>query len=741
MSAAAPVTTAARLPAWLRGAWAGGVGSLGVLAVVVTLGLLAWAALGAGAARLGLQAAFATVAVGGVVYALLGRSAVPAAGPSSATALILAALVARLVAGPPASPADAVPGPGTLLALAGLAVAAGGLLQVLLALAGLSRLVRHVPQPVLAGFMNGVALLILIAQVPLLMGLLPGSAAVALQPGALVLGLATAALMWMLARRGGRVPAGLVALLAGCAAYALLQQFWPALPLGARIDAPAAAFALPALLWPAFDATTAALLQQHGGAVLGTAVLLALIGSLESALSLLAMDQQLAARHDPRRELVALGCSNVAVGLCGGLPVVFSRARALAIVQSGDGGGGHGGHGGRGGVLAGSLLLGALYALGGPLLGLLPLTVLAGTMVVLAVGLVDRWSGRLLARALRGEPSRDLWTGLAVVALVCVVTLWQGFPAGVALGVLLSLLSFVERMSRSLVRARADAAARPSRRVYPPEAEARLAPLRRQVTVLELEGALFFGSGEQLLAEADRLDAGCRFLVLDLHRVGAIDETGATTLQLLMQRLAQRGVTLLPAGVRAGSEPARALADFSTIDRWWPDADRATEEAERRLLAGGAAGQEARQETVALTDCSLARGLTAPQQAQLAALLQPLRLAAGATLFARGDAGDSVYVLTSGSVSIFGPPGPQGWAQRYVSFSPGVMLGEMAMLDGAGRSAAAVADGDATLLRLEGAVLRRLAQDDPALAAALYRNIALHLTERLRAASLRGDAS
>jgi hypothetical protein len=59
-------------------ALAGVVGSLSVVAVIVTLGLLAYAPLGAAAASLGLAATFVTAAVGGVVYAMAGRSALPA---------------------------------------------------------------------------------------------------------------------------------------------------------------------------------------------------------------------------------------------------------------------------------------------------------------------------------------------------------------------------------------------------------------------------------------------------------------------------------------------------------------------------------------------------------------------------------------------------------------------------------------------------------------------------------------
>ena len=70
-----------------------------------------------------------------------------------------------------------------------------------------------------------------------------------------------------------------------------------------------------------------------------------------------------------------------------------------------------------------------------------------------------------------------------------------------------------------------------------------------------------------------------------------------------------------------------------------------------------------------------------------------------------------------------------------VSFSPGTMLGEMAMLDGQRRSAAAYADCQSELSLLSKVEFEALAQADPVLCTLLYRNIAVHLSERLRAAS------
>lgn len=709
-------------------ALAGVVGSLSVVAVIVTLGLLAYAPLGAAAASLGLAATFVTAAVGGVVYAMAGRSALPAAGPSSATALILASLVARMASDPllAAQPAHGLP---LVVAACAVAVALSGLLQVLLALAGLARLARLVPRPVLAGFMNGVALLILVGQLPLLAGLLPGTplqAGVLQQaaPGALVLGLGSLALMVLLGRRRRPLPVALVTLLAGTLAWALLHQAWPALALGPRIAVGHAT--LPVLGLSLADVQ--AVLIDQAAAVLTCAAVLALVGSLESALNLLAVDQQLQARHDPRRELLALGLTNLACGALGGLPAVALRARALAIARAG-------GRSARA-ALAGSVALGLLYLVGTALLAQLPLPVLGALMLMVGIDLLDRVSARQLLQWWRGEGSAELRSGLGVMALVCGVTLWQGFAAGVALGVLLSMAIFIARMNRSLLRSRLDGSQRRSRRIYPALVEERLAPLRPGIEIWELEGALFFGNADRLMSMVQSLPAGVRVLVLDLRRVTTVDETGAATLVAAGQWLRQRGLPVLVCGLAAGSEPDRALRAHGLSAPQLPDADRAIEAAEQQLL-----GPEAETTLAArhLANSELLQGLDAEQVQRVCAATTELRLFAGDTLFRQGDAADGLYVLTLGSVSVIGHDGDG--TQRFLSISPGMMLGETALLDGGGRSADAVADSFAVLQHLSRATLQRLADEHPAIAAQLYRNIGVHLSRRLRAATLAWSAS
>lgn len=702
----------------------GTVGSLSVLAVILTLGLLAFSPLGASAASVGLAATFVTAVVGGLVYAAAGRAVLPAAGPSSATALILASLVATLMADPRLQQRLDV---GVIVAGSGAAVALSGLLQVALARAGLARLARLVPRPVLAGFMNGVALLILVGQLPLVLGLLPGAGAAWLapstwQPGAVVLATATVALILGLRHWRPLWPAALIALLLGTLAYALARIPWPAASLGPAIGAVAlhAHDLLPVSGWLRAD-VQAVLLDQAVPIGL-TAVVLALIGALESVLNLLALDQQTQARHDPRHEVQAIGLCNAVCGLLGGLPVVMLRARAMAILQAGGRG--------RLAAAAGSVALGLLYVLGGALLALLPLPVLGGVMVTVGLGLIDRWTGQVLLSWWRGENPAELRMGLLVMTLVCGLTLWQGFTAGVALGVLLSMLVFIARMNRSLLRSRLTAEARPSRRAYPLPVEQQLQPLRRHIEVWELEGALFFGNGDRLVAMGDTLDGSVRALVLDLRRLTSIDETGALALSTLGGHLQRRSVLVLAAGLAHGSAPERALQAYGVNLQCLPDADRAIEAAERHLLGPSA---ESTLGASPLDSCALLAGLSPQQIDDVRALMTEQRLASGETLFRQGDPADGLYVLTLGSISVIGRDGES--TQRFLSISPGMMLGETAMLDGGGRSADAVADTVAVVHHLSQQDLQALERTQPAITSRLHANIALHLSTRLRAAS------
>ena len=722
---------------------AGTVNALTALVAVLSLGIVATAALGPAALQLGIKAALVAVIAGGLVYALSGTTASPAGMPSSATTVIFAALAAQ-VGRDPQLDLSSAQGLMSLAAVLGSAVMLMGLLQIGFGVAGLGRWARFVPQPVLAGFMSGIVLLILFAQARPLLGL-PLTSALTdpatlwqIQPLALLIGVASAAAVWLLGPRWRAVPAPLLGLVAGVGLYAVLASLMPGARFGSMVGALPQGWVMPDVLLPLGDSATRALWQRHGAQVLLTAAMLAFIGSLESIFSAIAVDQRTGGKHDSRRELMALGAANMTSGLCGGLPLSLGLGRAVQLIDSGAAG--------RRPVIAAALTFALMYGVCGPLLALLPKAALAGVMVTIAVALNDRWTRQLLRQWQAGERSPEVRLSLAVVAVVSAVTAAGGFVAGLAAGVLLSMLIFMRSVNRSLLRDRYSADQRPSRRIYRPEQEAVLRGARCRVTVFELEGALFFGSAARLTSECETLARECRCLVLDLRRVSTIDESGAMALQQLSNDLKRHGVAMLLAGVVTGNRHGQRLRDFGCFRNqpgddphpdWCRDADRATEAAERLLLAD--AGMTEPQSSVPLAETALLKGLDPEQRAQVLAVLREKRLSAGEVLFHEGDPGDALYVLTEGTMSIVAA-GPSE-RQRFVTFSSGMMFGETAMLDGSGRTAAAVADRSTVVHALDKTAFETLSASDPTLGQRLALNIAIHLAERLRGASTAWRAS
>jgi SulP family sulfate permease len=719
---------------WPRATVAGIVAAIVTLAPILTLGILSAAALGPNAAPVGIPAAFTAVAIGGTLVALFGRSSMPAAGLSSATIVIFASLFARIANDPALAPADAALAATSAMAVV---VVGMGVLQLVFGRLGLASVAKFVPHPVLAGFMNAVAVLIVIGQLPGALGIASqawraGTAGIAaLEPGALAVATTVACTIWLVAWRAPRWPAVLIGLCTGGMLAVLIVMVWPIQSIGPSAGTVVAALPRPTALLALFDplGPLQPVLRRHGQEMATTSLLLAIIGTLETVLAGLATDHDAGHRHDPDRELMIFGGANVLSGLLGGLPVVFWRPRAIAIL--------HARGNGHRAALAAALATTALFVVFAPALGRLPLAILAGVMVTVGVGLVDRWTWRLVGQVLRGTTDRHLLLNLAVVLFVFLTTLRFGFLVGVMAGVFVSLALFVRAMNRSLIRARLAADTRPSRRLYPPAREALLATRRPHVEILVLEGAFFFGNIDRLAAEMATIVPGTRVVVLDLRRVTTLDTSGAIALLRLGDQQAKRGIELLLSGVTNDNGHGRALraagADPSAEASWFPDADSAIEAAEALLLTGEATPV---MEEIALAETVLMAGLTSAEVAVAAARMRQRSYAAGTVLFRTGDSGHSLFVLTRGSISILMLDDADRPGQRFVSFSPAMMFGETAMLDGKGRSASARADVHSVVYELSQIDLDGLVADDPQLGAKLYRNIGKHLSQRLRSASI-----
>ncbi|OYV00390.1 MAG: hypothetical protein CFE45_09300 [Burkholderiales bacterium PBB5] len=462
----------------------------------------------------------------------------------------------------------------------------------------------------------------------------------------------------------------------------------------------------------------------------------AALSALDTLLAASVVDGRLRQSRDANRELRAQGLANLAAALVGGRANSPSVQRSLALVQAWPSP--------RRAVAGYALALLALLALAPQLLGWLPVSAIGGVLVLQGLQTVDPWLWRTpqalrrLGRSTGYDPAQrrlllDNW-GVAATVVAC--SLLLGLAVAVLVGAAFSVLLFVRANMRSVVRVLHRGDSRRSLKVRSPDAAAALRREGRRIAVLELQGALFFGTADSLRDALAALAPEVDSAVLDLYLVGEVDATGARILLELADEWARRGKSLVasewPAGdARRGVVEAIARSNRLPLLTFVDDSDQALQRAEDALLTGCALAAEGAG-TLALADTLLAQGLDAADLATLAGQMQTLHFRQGQRLFAAGDVADALYVSLRGHIGVHLP----GQARRLASFAPGVMVGELAVIEHGRRSADAVAESDLTVLRLSLEALDHLQQQHPALAAQLLRNVALHLAGRLRGLTL-----
>lgn len=502
-------------------------------AVIVTIMLipqsLAYALLAGLPPEMGLYASILPL----LAYAIFGTSRVLAVGPVAVISLMTAAAVGNMALEGTAEYALAAV---TLAFMSGVILTLMGLLR-------LGFLANFLSHPVIAGFITASGLLIAASQIGTILGINTGGQTLIelgmslfsnlhlTNPITLVIGVTTTAfLFWV--RKGAKpllIRVGLPARLADILAKA----------------GPVAAVALTAYVVWLFD------LADHGVAIVGavpdgvppltlpsfssgiwgqlfvSALLISVIGFVESV----SVAQTLAARKrqriDPDQELVGLGTANISAAFSGGFPVTGGFARSVVNADAGAE------TPAAGAFTAIGILLAAMYLT--PLLYFLPKATLAATIIIAVLSLVDL---SILKRS---------WTysrlDFAAVATTITITLGLGVEMGVSAGVILSLLLFLYKTSR------------------PHVAEVGLVPntqhfrniLRHDVltdpalVTLRIDESLYFANArflEDYVYNRVACDEPIRHVVLMCSAVNEIDMSALESLEAINARLRDMGISL-----------------------------------------------------------------------------------------------------------------------------------------------------------------------------------------------------
>jgi sulfate permease, SulP family len=714
------------------------LGGLVSAAVAIPLamgyGMFAFAPLGEDYFEDGARAGIATAVVVAIACVALGDKTTTVYAPRITSTFFLGLLIFGLAHSD--EPAIRAGGAPLVLAIAFSIVLLAGAFESLFGFIKLGTLIKFTPQPVMAGFQNAAAALLFLVQLGNVCGFdrtVPFTQVPrhldSIKPLSLAVATITFTVMWNAKKLLPKVPPMLVGIGLGCILYyvgvlvGLGSYLGPIIASGPRAAIGPTAF--PYFGGLARDNDLIALLPT----ILGGSLALAIIASIDALLCAKLVTAPGEPRRDGDRLLMRLGVGNLAAASIGGItsginigPSIVNRAfgarRPLSVLVNAVAL-----------LVAGTLLF--------SLLGQIPRVALSAVIMVIAVQHIDVWSLRLV-RAIRRGPHAyrfNVALDLAVVVAVAVLSIAINIVPAVFIGVAIAVALFVFRMSRSIIRRSYRCGTIHSRTSRTAPDRAFLEGSGDAILVMELQGALFFGTGEKMLSEIEtalRRETSC--VILDLRRLTEVDSTGANVLLELKANLAQRNIELLLAAA-AKTIAMERLESFGVLSSIGdanivPDVDRGIQRAEDDLLR---TQPQIHDMEMPLAQVGVLAGFSATDLKVIEPYLKRAYYPAGAVVFRENEIGNEVLMVIRGTASAYlQTPNTN---IRLATFAPGTIFGELAILDEGVRSATVMADKELACRALTTSDFAALSATSPSVAIRLLAAIARELSGRLRTAN------
>ena len=714
------------------------LGGLVSAAVAIPLamgyGMFAFAPLGEDYFEDGALAGIATAVVVAIACVALGDKTTTVYAPRITSTFFLGLLIFGLAHSD--EPAIRAGGAALVLAIAFSIVLLAGAFESLFGVIKLGTLIKFTPQPVMAGFQNAAAALLFLVQLGNVCGFdrtVPFTQVPqhldSIKPLSLAVAAITFTVMWNAKKLLPKVPPMLVGIGLGCILYyvgvlaGLGSYLGPIIASGPRAAIGPTAF--PYFGGLARDNDLIALLPT----ILGGALALAIIASIDALLCAKLVMAPGEPRRDGDRLLMRLGVGNLAAASIGGItsginigPSIVNRAFGARTPLS---------------VLVNAVALLVAGTLLFSLLGQIPRVALSAVIMVIAVQHFDVWSLRLV-RAFRRGPHAyrfNVALDLAVVVAVAVLSIAINIVPAVFIGVAIAVALFVFRMSRSIIRRSYRCGALHSRTSRTAPDRAFLEGSGDAILVMELQGALFFGTGEKMLSEIEtalRCETSC--VILDLRRLTEVDSTGANVLLELKANLAQRNTELLLAAA-AKTIAMERLESFGVLSSIGdanivPDVDRGIQRAEDDLLR---TQPQLHDTEMPLAQVGVLAGFSATDLKVIEPYLKRASYPAGAVVFRENEVGNEVLMVIRGTASAYlQTPNTN---IRLATFAPGTIFGELAILDEGVRSATVIADKELACRALTTSDFAALSATSPSVAIRLLAAIARELSGRLRTAN------
>ena len=503
---------------YLRGDLVGGLVA-GIVALPLALAFGVQSGLGA------VSGLYGAIAIG-VLAAIFGGTATQASGPTGPMTVVTAALVASAV--------DFTGNLDSALGIILLAFLLGGIFQIIFGMLNIAKYIKFLPYPVISGFMSGVGLIIVLLQIFPFAGVNAPKSTIGvitdlprffteINLAAIALGIFTILIFYLFPRITKAIPSALVALIVASLSAFILKLD---VPLIGDIPSGLPSLQLDSIL--KVDSRAYLLIVEY-------ALILAVLGSIDSLLTSVIADNITKTKHNSNRELIGQGIGNIAAALFGGIPGAGATKGTVVNINAG-------GRTRLSGAIHGLFLLAVLLGLG-QLAAYIPLSVLAGILIPIGFAIIDKKGLRHLLRVPRADA--------VVLILVFLVTTFGSLINAVGIGVILSSLLFMKRSSDlaeqgTSVKALAGIE---GKEIWEDE-EKEFSNLQNCVYIKHLYGPMFFGFTSHFQEIIHNLDKGICALIIRMDRVPHIDQSGLYAMEEAIFDLSQRGVTVLITGLQ-----------------------------------------------------------------------------------------------------------------------------------------------------------------------------------------------
>ncbi|RIV68383.1 SulP family inorganic anion transporter [Flagellimonas aequoris] len=461
-----------------------------------------------------------TAIVAGIIISVLGGSRVQIGGPTGAFIVIVYGIVQEF-------------------GLSGLTIATfmAGFILIGFGLAKLGNLLKFIPYSLIVGFTSAIALIILSSQVNDFLGLgvkeVPSDFlekwTVYFQNFSHVNGYAisiavgTVLLTLFFQKWIAKVPGSIVAILLSTIAVSVfnipvdtIESNFGEIPNHFDISS-----------FPSIDFETVKSLIQPAFAI-------ALLGGIESLLSAVVSDSMIGGKHRSNMELIAQGAANIFSALLGGIPATGAIARTATNVKNG-------GCTPIAGIVHGLVLL-AIMLLFAPYAKLIPLSCLAGILVVVAYHMSE-W--RQFVSILKGSRM-----DIIILLTTFLLTVLFDLIIAIEVGVVLASFLFMKRMSESVQIQNITHESQEAEQLFENENLA----IPKNVVLYEINGPLFFGAARQFQETITQTHIQPKAVIIRMRYVPLIDATGFQGLKEIIKTFKSKGIEVIISGVNDGLE-------------------------------------------------------------------------------------------------------------------------------------------------------------------------------------------